>query len=195
MASRSRHIGTGIVAGSIGGIAGGIAMIPFFILSALVSSMPSMMVFTYIGFAFGAEDANSAITLGFVMHLAASVLIGILFGMVTGAFNRLRIMSYRQGIGLGLIAGMVAFVALYIPMTVPSASQSTQLGISIEIGIVEHLVYGAVLGAFTAVLVLNAEKRRRRAGGIFECSTCHARFTSAQDLDEHMGVAHHGVAA
>lgn len=191
-APQSPRKGSGLIAGSIAGIAGGLAMIPFFVLSAVSVGMPAMAVLASIGLAFGA-DSDGAIALGIVMHLAASVLIGMIFGIVTGMVDRLRITSYKKGVGLGLIAGMVAFAVLFIPTTMSPPSRPDQQGSSMLIGVIEHLVYGAVLGAVTARLVLNAGKRRSE--GIFECSTCRARFTSAQDLDEHVRVAHHGVAA
>lgn len=193
--SRTRPGGTNITSGSIGGAAGGFAMIPFFVLASTMMGMPPMAILAGIGIAFGATT-DSAVAVGIVMHFVASVLIGMIFGAVTATVDRLRITSYRKGVGEGLIAGMIAFAVLALPMATMSGGGTQQMSV-LAISIAEHLAYGAVLGAVTAALVLDAQKKRARAmsEGVFTCRTCQLDFSSAGALDDHIRSVHHGVAA
>jgi hypothetical protein len=96
--------------------------------------------------------------------------------------GKLRITGFRKGIAEGLITGMIAFVVLFIPVSMvlmppvlidmtiqmnPTMTQQQAMGMlqqgmsmMIGIGVLEHLAYGAVLGAITSVLVhkLGAKK-------------------------------------
>src|SRR5919198_849627 len=171
----SRSIGKSILFGAVGGFVGGLVMIPFMMLTAMMAGMPANTIPVAMGLAFGANQDNAMMT-GIGMHLLTSALIGIIFGAATGSIGKLRITGFRKGIGEGLITGMIAFVVLFLPISMIvmppvlmkmmmqmnlNLTQHQAIGmlqkgmpVMIGIGVLEHLVYGAVLGAIASVLVL-----------------------------------------
>jgi hypothetical protein len=178
--SSNRSIGKSIVFGAIGGFGGGLVMIPFMILTAIMAGMPANTMPVAMSLAFGANQ-NDAMTSGLGMHLLTSALIGVIFGAITSLVGKLRITSFGKGIAEGLITGMIAFVVLFVPISMmvmppvlvemmvqmnPSMTQQQAMGMlqqgmpmMMGIGVLEHLVYGAVLGAITSALVLKLGAR------------------------------------
>lgn len=179
--SSNRSVGKSIVFGAIGGFVGGLVMIPFMMLTAIMAGMPANTMPVAMGLAFGANQ-NDAMTSGLGMHLLTSALIGVIFGAITSLVGKLRITSFGKGIAEGLITGMIAFVVLFVPismvvmppvlvemmmqmnpsMTLQQAMGMLQQGMPMMmgIGVLEHLVYGAVLGAITSALVLKLGARK-----------------------------------
>jgi hypothetical protein len=179
--SSNRSVGKSVVFGAIGGFVGGLVMIPFMILTAIMAGMPANTMPVAMGLAFGANQ-NDAMTSGLGMHLLTSALIGVIFGAVTFFVGKLRITSFGKGIAEGLITGMIAFVVLFVPISMmvmppvlvemmmqmdPSMTQQQAMGMlqqgmpmTMGIGVLEHLVYGAVLGAITSALVLKLGVRK-----------------------------------
>jgi hypothetical protein len=184
--SSNRSVGISIVFGAIGGFGGGLVMIPFMMLTAIMAGMPANTMPVAMGLAFGANQ-NDAMTSGLGMHLITSALIGVIFGTITSLVGKLRITSFGKGIAEGLITGMIAFVVLFVPISMmvmppvlvemmmqmnPSMTQQQVMGMlqqgmpmMMGIGVLEHLVYGAVLGVITSALVLKlgAKKEERRS--------------------------------
>lgn len=184
--SSNRTVGKSTAFGAIGGFVGGLVMIPFMMLTAVMAGMPADTMPVAMGLAFGANQ-NDAMTSGLGMHMLTSLLIGAIFGTITALVGKLRITSFRKGIAEGLITGMIAFVILFVPISMmvmppvliemmiqmnPSMAQQQAMEMleqgmpmMMGIGVLEHLVYGAVLGAITSALVLNlgARKEQRRS--------------------------------
>jgi len=180
--STNRHIGKGILFGAIGGFVGGLVMIPFMMLTAMMAGMPANTMPFAMGLAFGANQ-NDAMMRGLGMHLLTSTLIGIIFGAVTSVVGKLRITGFGKGIAEGLITGMIAFAVLFVPVSMvlmppvlinmmiqmdPTMTQQQAMGMlqqgipmMMGIGVLEHLVYGAVLGAMTSVLVHKLGARKK----------------------------------
>ena len=179
--SSNRSVGKSIAFGAIGGFVGGLVMIPFMMLTAIMAGMPANTMPVAMGLAFGANQ-NDAMTSGLGMHILTSALIGVIFGAITSLVDKLRITSFGKGIAEGLITGMIAFVVLFVPismmvmppvlvemmmqmnpsMTQQQAMEMLQQGMPMMmgIGVLEHLVYGAVLGAITSAFVLKVEARK-----------------------------------
>jgi uncharacterized membrane protein YagU involved in acid resistance len=145
-------------------------------ITAILAGMPPDTMPIAMGLMFGASATkDSAMIVGFGMHMLTSILIGVIFGIVTAKVNKLRITSFRKGIVEGLITGMIAFVVLFIPISMaamppvlvgmamqmnPTMTQTQimsmlqqNMPMMFGMGILEHLVYGAVLGAVTSVLI------------------------------------------
>ena len=180
--SSNRSIGKSIAFGAIGGFVGGLVMIPFMMLTAIMAGMPANTVPVAMGLAFTGANQNDAMTSGLGMHLLTSALIGIIFGAITSFVGKLRITSFGKGIAEGLITGMIAFVVLFVPISMmvmppvlvemmmqmnPSMTQQQAMGMlqqgmpmMMGIGVLEHLAYGAVLGAITSALVLKLGARK-----------------------------------
>jgi hypothetical protein len=158
-------------------------MAPFLMITAILAGMPPDTMPIAMGMMFGASSSkDSAIMVGFGMHMLTSILIRIIFGAVTSLVKKLMITGFRKGIIEGLITGMIAFVVLFIPISMaamppilmkmavqmnPTMTEKQimsmlqqNMPMMIGIGVLEHLVYGAVLGAVTTALVLKAGKRR-----------------------------------
>lgn len=156
-------------------------MIPFMMLTAIMAGMPANTMPVAMGLAFGANQ-NDAMTSGLGMHMLTSALIGVIFGAITALVGKLRITSFGKGIAEGLITGMITFAVLFVPIsmmvmppvliemmmqmnpsvTLQQAMEMLQQGMPMMmgIGVLEHLVYGAVLGAITSALVLKLGARK-----------------------------------
>jgi hypothetical protein len=190
-------------------------MIPFMMLTALMAGMPANTMPVAMGLIFGANQNNAMMT-GLGMHLLTSVLIGIIFGAVTRSIGKLRITGLGRGIAEGLITGMIAFGVLFIPISMmamppvlmrmmmqmnPNVTQQQAMGMlqqgmpmMIGLGVLEHLVYGAVLGAIASALVLRTGTSENKQGNRFVCSSCNRSFGTAEQREEHIRSVHHGVA-
>ncbi|MDP8906282.1 MAG: hypothetical protein M3M88_02035 [Thermoproteota archaeon] len=167
-------VGKSISFGAIGGFVAGLVMAPFLMITAMMAGMPADTMPTAMGLAFGAGKDN-AMMVGFGMHMLTSVLIGVIFGAVT-SIKKLRIRGFAKGIAEGIIAGMVAFAVIFIPVSMmmmppvlvgmvkqmnPAMGESQIMGmlqqnmpLMFGMGIVEHLVYGVVLGAVVSALII-----------------------------------------
>jgi hypothetical protein len=190
-------------------------MIPFMMLIAMMAGMPANTMPVAMGMAFGVNQ-NDAMMTGLGMHLLTSTLIGAIFGMVTGSVDKLKITGFRKGTGEGLITGMIAFGVLFIPismmvmppvlvqmmmqmnpnMTQQQAMSMLQQGMPMmmALGVLEHLVYGAVLGAVASALVLRIGVSKDEQNNRYVCSSCNRGFSSPEQREEHIRSVHHGVA-
>ena len=202
-------------------------MIPFMMLTAMMAGMPANTMPVAMGLAFGANQNNAMMT-GLGMHLLTSTLIGIIFGAVTGTVGKLRITGFGKGIGEGLITGMIAFAVLFIPISMmvmssvlmkmmmqmnPNMTQQQAMGMlqqgmpmMMGIGVLEHLAYGAVLGAVASALVLKLGARKEESLTIADsskgqrsnkyfCSACKRSFGNIEEREEHIRTVHRGMAA
>src|ERR687887_562229 len=223
----SRSIGKSILFGAVGGFVGGLVMIPFMMLTAMMAGMPANTMPVAMGLAFGANQNNAMMT-GLGMHLLTSTLIGIIFGAVTGTVGKLRITGFGKGIGEGLITGMIAFAVLFIPISMmvmppvlmkmmmqmnPNMTQQQAMGMlqqgmpmMMGIGVLEHLAYGAVLGAVASALVLKlgtrneesltiADSSKGQRSNKYFCSACKRSFGNIEEREEHIRTVHRGMAA
>src|SRR5918994_770104 len=172
-----------IVFGAIGGLVAGVVMVPFITMTAILAGMPPDTMLVAMGLMFGSfSPKDIAMMVGFGMHMLTSVLIGIIFGVVTSLVKKFWITGFRKGIIEGLIAGMIAFVVLFIsismaampPILMQMAMQMNptmtgqqimgmmqqNMPMMIGIGILEHLVYGAILGAVATAFILKTGIKR-----------------------------------
>jgi hypothetical protein len=231
--SSNRSVGKSILFGAAGGFVGGLAMIPFMMLTAIMAGMPANTIPVAMGLTFGANQ-NDAMTSGVGMHILTSALIGVIFGAITALVGKLRITGFRKGIAEGLVTGMIAFAVLFIPISMvvmspvlikmmmqmnSSVTQQQAMGIlqqgmpmMMGIGVLEHLVYGAVLGAITSALVLKLGARRKerefesttttiadssesQRSKKYVCTACKRSFGNIEEREEHIRTVHHGVMA
>jgi hypothetical protein len=179
----SIFIGRSIGFGAIGRFVAGLVMAPFLMITAILAGMPPNTMPIAMGLMFGTSATKeSAMIVGFGMHMLTSILIGIIFGAVTSLVRKLMITGFRKGIIEGLITGMIAFVVLFIPISMaamppilmkmamqmnPTMTEQQimsmlqqNMPMMFGMGILEHLAYGAVLGAVTTALVLKTGIRR-----------------------------------
>jgi hypothetical protein len=172
--SSNRYIRKNVLFGAIGGFVGGLVMIPFMMLTAMMAGMPTNTIPVAMGLAFGANQ-NGAMRVALGMHILTSALIGVVFGAVTSSVSKLRITGFGKGMAECLITGLIAFAVLFVPVSMvvmppvliemmvqmnPTVTQQQAMGMlqqgmpmMMGIGVLEHLVYGAALGAITSALV------------------------------------------
>lgn len=183
-ASSHTIIGKSIAFGAIGGFVAGLVMAPFIMITAILAGMPPDTMLIAMGLMFDPSSSKDiAMMVGFGMHMLTSILIGTIFGAVTSLVKMFWITRFGKGIVEGLITGMIAFVVLFIPISMgvmppilmktamqmnPTMTQQQimdmmqqNMPMMIGIGILEHIVYGAVLGAVTTALILKTGIRRR----------------------------------
>jgi hypothetical protein len=172
-----------IMFGAIGGFVAGLVMAPFIMITAILAGMPPDTMLIAMGLIFGPSSSKDiAMMVGFGMHMLTSILIGIIFGAVISLVKKLWITGFGKGIIEGLVTGMIAFVVLFIPISIgvmppilmkmamqmnPTMTEQQIMGMMQQnmpmmmgMGILEHLVYGAVLGAVTTALILKTDMRR-----------------------------------
>jgi hypothetical protein len=177
----SHTTGKNIVFGAIGGLVAGLVMAPFLMIAAILAGMPPETMPIAMGLMFGASYSKDiAMVVGFGMHMLTSILIGIIFGAVISV-KKFWITGFRKGIVEGLITGMIAFVVLFIPIgmsvmpilmkmaaqTNPTMTEQQvmlmmqqNMPMMMGVGILEHLVYGTVLGSVTTALILKTGMER-----------------------------------
>jgi hypothetical protein len=179
----SRQIlGKSMAFGTIGGFVGGLVMSPFLIITAILVEMQPNTIPVAMGLMFGPFSNTNAMTVGFAMHMVTSVLIGIIFGVVTTLVGKLMITRFRKGIIEGIVTSMIAFVVLFIPISMavmppilmkmamqinPSMTQEQimsgmqqNMPTMFGLGILEHIIYGSILGAVTTLLIFKAGIKR-----------------------------------
>ena len=120
-------------AGVIGGLAGGLA---FGAMMGLMGMFPAIA---------GLVGSGSAMV-GFLVHIAISLFIGLTFGLIFGSRSQI----YGSAIGWGLLYGVVWWVLG------PLVLMPLRLGMGLQIGAAfsgpmlmslgGHLIYGAVTG-------------------------------------------------
>lgn len=132
----ARRIGTGIIAGLVGGIAFGLMM-----------QMMGMM-----GMVAGLAGQSSA-AVGWVVHLAISAVIGAGYGLTFGQLHH----SWGRSVAFGMLYGAVWWVLgplLVMPMMM--GMPVGQVGAMQIQSLVGHLVFGAVTGLVFTALVRRA---------------------------------------
>lgn len=133
-------IGRRVVAGAAGGLAGGVV---FGVMLQMMGMIP--MVAMLVG--------SESVVVGWAVHLAVSVALGIGFGLVAvRGLDR-----WGPGIGLGVAYGMAWWVLgalLLMParLGMPTFVVDTTAWQSL----MGHVVFGAVLGAVSVALVRSA---------------------------------------
>src|ERR687898_3481057 len=155
----------------------------FIMMTAILAGMPPDTMLVAMGLMFGSYSSkDAAMIVGFGMHMLTSVLIGIIFGAVISLVKKFWITGFGKGIIEGLITGVIAFVVLFIPISMgamppilmkmamqmnPTMTEQQIMGMMQQnmpmmmgIGILEHLVYGAILGTVTTAFILKTGMKR-----------------------------------
>jgi hypothetical protein len=169
--------------GIIGGLVAGIAMAPLLMLTGILAGMSEKAIPFALGLTFGI-DPDYAFLFGLIIYIIISILIGIIFAIITYKIKRFRITSFKKGIGEGIIAGVIVFIIIFLPISIiviPSVLIDTIIEINLGIppqqamvtlqeaipmiiggGLFGNLVFGAVLGVITSGLILKRKKSKSR---------------------------------
>lgn len=159
---------------TIGGIAGGLVMLMIWMGFMVAINLPATTLPMRLGLMIGQQPQN-AVMAGIGLHMLAGIIIGAIFGLVTGRIKALRLNRYSKGIIFGIVTGIIAFVVIFMPTTT-TASPAKQISsmkatnpnmseqaimaqvqrvqaVSFGGSLLSHIVYGAVLGAVTTMLL------------------------------------------
>ena len=134
----SASFGRRILAGVIGGLAGGVV---FGMLMAMMGMLPMI----------ASMASSSSAWVGFAMHLMISVVIGV---GLTVLFGNWLLTGYGRGVLVGLAYGAIWWVlGPLILMPLMLGMPLFTLDLTALVSLMGHLIYGAILG-LTAVRVL-----------------------------------------
>ncbi len=194
--------GEGAGTGALGGaIAGAVMLLLMVAMNIETGNMPfasqvmiGMMVI---------KGITLSTYVGIGLHMVASILVGLIFGVVTSA-DRLKLTSIGNGIGLGIVTGMISFVVIFLPLmmflipqqmialtqmmnpniTSDTIMQNIQASMPAIINntILIHIIYGAVLGAITTGML--------RKVSVYKCLQCHTMFRNEKRFREHLQQQH-----
>lgn len=187
--------------GTIGGIAGGLVMLIPWMGFMVAINLPSTLIPMQIGLMLG-QQLQNAVMAGIGVHFLAGIIIGAIFGLVTGSIKALRLDRYPKGIIFGIATGIIAFVVIFMPIT-STATPAQQLSLMKKMNpgmsdqalmtqlqriqlvlfggsLLSHIVYGAVQGAVTTMLLKVTIARSQH-----ECEKCHQHFKSDEELVHH----------
>jgi len=135
-ASNTIDLTRSAIYGAIGGLAGGVIF-------GMMMSMLGMigMVAMLVG--------SKSVAVGWMVHLAISVFIGITFALLAKA----KLSSWGAGIGLGVAYGMFWWVlGALILMPVKTGMPTFEFNTTAWQSLMGHMVFGLVLGAVAVAL-------------------------------------------
>ena len=118
------------------------------------------------------------------MHIVTGIIIGAIFGIITGKITKLRINKISRGIVFGIITGLIVFGVFFIPMLQnvlapnlmelmmgmnPNAppdmikqKMQTKLPTVIQTSLGLHILFGAVLGVVTSSLTQRLQYQTKK---------------------------------
>jgi len=166
-----------VLFGIVGGIIGSLTMIAPKMISNIQLEMPYNVNWIVFGIVFGADQPN-AFAVGLGIHVVTGIIIGAIFGIITGKITKLRINKISRGVIFGIITGLVVFGVFFMPMLEnvlapnlmklmmgmnPDApidmlkqKMQTKLPTVIQTSLGLHILFGIVLGTVSSVLTSRA---------------------------------------
>jgi hypothetical protein len=160
-------------AGSVAGIAGGVALLAsFFGIDSSLNLSPGSF-YMMMGLAVGLHGMP-AILFGSIVHMVTAATIGAVFCMCSALHPALYLRSMWKGIFAGGVTGLEVYAIFFMPITlylmmpaldaVTSSAVSGQeylavsvlkahLGIIIWGALILHVLYGAVMGFFSGMIL------------------------------------------
>jgi len=143
------NIATGGIYGIIAGIASTIVIdiVALIMLSALGLSLASF--FAMIGRCFLTligVDAVNPVWQGLTLHYSIAILTGLVVGLLTQRFRKLRFSSYRKGILLSVVIAEVEGNSLFYLMSVIMQIPKSEMMFMYGMCFILHLIWGVCLG-------------------------------------------------
>ena len=188
MLSISRHEMYGKAkAGSVAGIAGGVALLASFFGIDSSLNLPPGSFYMMVGLSVGLHGMP-AILFGVMAHMLTAATIGAVFCMCSAMHPALYLRSIKKGIFAGGITGLEVYAIFFMPITlyvmIPTIDTSTSsvasgqeylavsalkahLGTIIWGALVLHVIYGAVMGFFSG-LILHEDYRKIPRKSLYE---------------------------
>jgi len=136
----------GIIAGTISTVV--IDIVALIILAVMGVSLASF--FALIGRCLltlmGLDAAADPVWQGITLHYSIGILTGLVIGLLTQRFHKLRFSSYRKGILLSVIIAEVEGNSLFYLMSVIMKIPQSEVVLMYALCILFHLIWGACLG-------------------------------------------------
>ena len=168
-----------LLSGAIGGLVAGSILTGLIFAGDVAMGLPPGTFYAIIAIAVSGAQIQTAfaIYLGLALHLITGTLIGAVFGYVSAAIGPFNITDVKKGSIVGVMAGFISFSLLFIPITrfqvepaltgilfqmgvATSADQeivqgqvTDMMSAVLAFSIIFHVVYGAIMGSITAVLL------------------------------------------
>jgi hypothetical protein len=136
---QTMRMGETAVDGLLAGLAGGVVMALFLVMTGWLAGTPSLTTLAY----FDPAQMGSWLT-GLLAHLAVSAIYGVMFGLLLGVVGRIRPSLVRWGWLLGLGYGLLLWVlAMELVVTAVGAPLAQIPAWQMATA---HLMYGLILG-------------------------------------------------
>jgi len=136
----------GIIAATVSTIV--IDIVALIVLTVMGVSLASF--FALIGQCFltliGAEAAADPVWQGVTLHYVIAILTGLVIGLLTQRFHKLRFSSYRKGILLSCITAQVEGNSLFYLMSVIMKIPQSEMVFMYGMCFFLHLIWGVCLG-------------------------------------------------
>jgi len=155
MATNSKVLGYSI----LGGIVGAVSMSVILVATKLMMGLPPMADFMVMG-TFAGGQGEGAVAVGWVAHFITGIIVGLVFGLITGSVGKLHVTSAGRGVMLGVVYGFIVYIVFFLPllmmgfapimMAMMGPAAVAMAPIVMAIGLVEHLIYGGILGTTVA---------------------------------------------
>ena len=168
-----------LLSGAIGGLIAGSVLTGLIFAGDNAMGLKPGTFYLVIAIAFTGSQIQMAyaIFLGLALHVITGTIIGAVFGYVSAAIGPFNITDVKKGLLVGIIAGFISFSLLFIPITRfevqpaltgilyltgiatsdnPQIVQNQVTNIMstvLAFSIIFHVVYGAIMGTVTALLI------------------------------------------
>lgn len=183
---QKRYRRESLVAGAIAGLIAALVLVGLIFVGDVASGLPVGTFYLIIAKTIANLDTQvTASIFGLALHLMTGTAIGGIFGILSAVIEPFNITSTGRGVAIGVLAGFLSFSILFIPIT-RFQVEPTLIRILPEIGISDttgsnqletratdimssvlafsvlfHVIYGAIMGLITAVLLLHVFPKRR----------------------------------
>ena len=166
-------------AGSVAGIAGGVALLASFFGIDSSLNLPPGSFYMMIGLAVGLHGIP-AILFGSIVHMITAATIGAVFCMCSALHPALYLRSIWKGVFAGGVTGLEVYAIFFMPITlylmIPALDAATSsavsgqeylavsvlkahLGTIIWGALILHVLYGIVMGFFSSTILHDDYKK------------------------------------
>lgn len=200
-------------------------MAAILVAAMMMMGMPPLMIFMVMGAAFGGNAGT-----GIVLHFLTGIIFGAIFGLGVTFLPRFFPTSVRKSAGLGTLYGLVVYGVFFLPIAMlafapamvnllamniammnPGMTHAADLTMAqsqaqglmpsvLGIAFLSHLLFGAVVGLSTYLLVRPALDLEQHAAdhakghpegqGGLACEACQVNFRSKEELVAHVHSSH-----
>ncbi len=155
MSAQTRVLGFAALGGFLGAVVMGIILVA----SKVMMGLPTQADFIVMG-TFAGGRGEGSVTVGWAAHLFTGIIAGLIFGAITSNVSKLHITGIGKGALLGIVFGFVVYIVFFVPlmmmgfapimMAMMGPAAAAMAPIVLAIGLIEHLIYGGVLGSTVA---------------------------------------------